>query len=167
MKIETPFPPESTVTLWGWLHQHPDASFDDQGPRTLEEFSRAMVARRAAGERSWGFRDDRGRLCGFVGYRELWRKAGMLHGVCFARGYLDKSEKRWLVRKVLEELFGLGVEKVGAEFFADNLHIRKFLEDLGFKKEGVLVAQTTRRGLPLDHVLMAAFKEDTCRSAVC
>ena len=155
VQVQSPFPVEQLPLAWEWIHEFPLANLDDYAPQTLDAFTRDMQERFTY-ERSWAVLKHEN-YCGMVAYRPVTNRLGWLHGICFAKGHCTSEEKRAVVTNILNELFGQGIDKICATFFADNRKIEKFLCDLGAVREGVLVNQTVRQGLLLDMVQVALF----------
>jgi RimJ/RimL family protein N-acetyltransferase len=158
IELISPFPTDFLADAWKWLQESPEHNFDDYGPRTLAEFEEEMAQRLERGERTWAVQDS-GQLCGMIGYLPMTPRWGCFHGICFARRVCGTSTTRLAVARVIHELSGSGVEKISASYFATNLRVRRFLEDLGAVDEGYLSKQTLRDGKPIDMRLVAIFKD--------
>jgi len=145
------------VAAWSWLQEYPASNFDDYGPRSLAEFVQEMSRRRER-ELVRLVRLDSAAV-GMIGYVPITPKTGMFHGICFARAVHGSDIAQRAVRMFLAERWAEGVEKVSASFFADNLHIGRFLADLGAMDEGLLRRQTYRGGVAIDVRVVAIFRE--------
>src|SRR5579883_279284 len=143
-----PFPAASIPQLWAWLQEFPDANFDDDGPRTLEEFTAQMQAR-IGSERTCGA-EAHGELCGAIGYRQLDPQAGLFRGICFARRVHGTGIARAAVSQVIAQAFAEGTQRIYALHFADNVRVHRLLLALGARAQAVLPRWTRRHGQPLD-----------------
>lgn len=156
--VLTPFPSDWLFQLWGWLHEYPDANKDDSSPKHFDEFAELMSGR-FHGEQSWGVLKN-GLPCGFIGYQPVSSEIGLLHGICFARGHCNRIEKRQIVGNILEGLFKSGVHKISATYFANNLKIAVFLDNLGFECEGLLKQHAKQHGKWIDLQFVSRIKEN-------
>lgn len=159
MKLTSPFPDVFLDQAWAWLHEFPDANFDDYAPKDFTAMVEEIQRRARHGERSWCVENEAGEPCGIIGYQPLTPRLGGFHGICFARGKSTRLERRAAVRQVLGELYGQGVEKVVAGFFATNCHIWAFLRELGFHQEGYFSRHTVKNGELIDIIQVAKFRE--------
>ena len=154
-------------TLWAWLNEFPLNNFDDFGPKSEEDLMVEFTRRAHRGEYTWTAYVDE-QPAGVIGFAPFSPYCGSFHGICFAKEWHGKGVARKAVSLALNEIFDMGFQKVSAALFRDNLRVRNFLHNLGFRPEGMLVKQTLRGGVPMDMVLVALFKEDwLCRSAAC
>lgn len=150
------FPRELVWRAWEWMQEYPNANFDDYGPCTFSDFALQFDQRVERGEHMWLVKKD-DQPCGIVCYVPATPRMGSFHGICFAKGHCNKTEKRAAVTFILGELFLSGVEKVCAGYFADNVKIGRLLADVGAVQEGLLARHTVRNGKPLDMVQVAIF----------
>jgi len=161
--LEHTFPYTWIPSLWAWMHEEEDANFDDAGRQPWSVFE-AMILERRRTERTWGVRAD-GAPVGFIGYVPTTPEVGWLHGICFTRTACGRGIAAEAFAAVLRELAEAHVEKVCAAVFADNERVIRFLRRFGAVDEGYQVAQTRRRGQPVDVRLLAIMikREELCR----
>lgn len=157
VSLVSPMPASWIPLLWSWLHEVPDAHFDDYSPTRLDAFEVEM-RRRLARERSWGVCLD-GEPVGVIGYVPLTPRLGVFHGLCFTEAVCGRGVARVAVSAVLAELFAAGVEKVCAYFFSQNHRVDRFFQKLGAVREGLQIAQTTRGGVAIHLRLVALFAQ--------
>lgn len=160
IEVVSPFPTDaqSLQLAWSWLNEFPERNFDDYGPKTPSQFGVHMVEREEAGERTWLVKKD-GAPVGIVGYQPVTPRMGWFHGICFTRAAWGRETTMPAVRRIAEELFASGVERIGAAYYADNHRIDRFLKDLGAQDEGHMARHTLRGGKPVDMRLVAIFPE--------
>ena len=161
--IKTGLPPPEI--LWCWLNEFPQNNFDDFGPKNLDELLVEITRRAHRGEWMWTvYVGDRS--AGVIGYAPQNEYCGVFHGICITKEWHGTGVAQAAVSKVIDEIFTTSQQKISASFFRDNERVHKFLCNLGFCHEGLLMHQTLRGGKPVDMTLMALFKEDwLCRSA--
>jgi RimJ/RimL family protein N-acetyltransferase len=153
----SPFPIAWAVHLYEWMREDWDANVSDEGPQTLDEVT-ADLMQRADQEQTWGVEQD-GTPVGFIGYAPVNHETGMLHGVCFAQAVHGTGIAATALAAVLVELARQNVRKVSANYFEDNLRVRRFLQRQGFVDEGFLVNQTRRHGVLTSMYLVARMLE--------
>lgn len=160
IELVCPFPESELHLAWEWMNEFPSYNMDDYGPKDFAEFREGMV-KRMRGEIVCGvtYKDA---LVGIIGFAPITARFGMFHGICFSRAVHGKHICSKAVRTFMAKLFSIGVEKIGATYFADNRRVRRFLLSLGAKDEGYLSRQTVRKGKPVDTYLVAFFKESSC-----
>lgn len=179
-KIVTPFPAHHLELIFTWAMEYPSANLDDYAPKTSKECLQALQYRfgvrdedgTAVGgendnpERSWAIYVGEGpaypydgtKPCGLVGYLPMTPRLGVLHGILFSQGKIGREDRRAALGQIISELFGSGVEKISASYFASNRKVHKFLEDLGFIPEGIFRKHTLQNGVPIDLIQVALFK---------
>jgi|SRR5579864_8788951 len=160
----TPFPAEAISLVWDWMNEFPLANFDDYGPNNLAEFVEEM-ADRSLRESSWIVLAD-GDPVGYVGYIPITQRLGTFHGICFTKRVHGSGVAHEAIASILRDLYRLGVEKVAASFFSDNLRVGRFLTSLGAVDEGLLREHTLRNGEKMNMRVMAFFKEAPCLRVV-
>lgn len=154
--------------LWGWMNEFRKWNFDDDGPKTEHELADVLMARSAAG----GFlvtvlyNDE---PVGSIGFSKLTSRLAVFQGICFTRAVHGTGVPTMAVRHIMDLLKADGVEKLSAEYHADNGRVRKFLRKLGFEDEGLLKDHIIRGGEPVGLRMVAWFpaKEDVCHSVAC
>jgi RimJ/RimL family protein N-acetyltransferase len=135
IRLVTPFPPWYYTTLWEWLQEFPEHNFADFGPKTFDEFREEMERRQ---ERGWKlYLALWGNLpAGAIGYQRLdepQNTTAWFRGIAFTRSVHGSGVPLGAVFEVLKRGFDEGVERVYAEFFADNIAVAKFLKKLAAK----------------------------------
>jgi RimJ/RimL family protein N-acetyltransferase len=153
--------PEDVESIWGWLQEYPKASFDDYGPKTLEEFHAGIVGRLKSGE-LLVVAELEGKPIGTIAYAPITERLGSLHGICFTKFVHGTGAPYFAVSRFLDKLFSNNtkIEKICACYFQDNSHIKPFLKKLGFIHEGTLVDHTVRHGIRINQTLVALHKRD-------
>ncbi len=149
--------PADVPRLWEFLLEFPKHNFDDGGPRTFEQFERAM-AERVAHEILVAFDRDEA-FIGATAYRPFTPRSGVLHGMCFSRAVHGTGLATEAMRGFLDSLFRDGAEKVSVQLHADNVRAWRFFKKLGFVQEGLFRAHTTRAGRLIDLRIIALFRK--------
>jgi RimJ/RimL family protein N-acetyltransferase len=126
ISLISPFPAEHIHLLWGWMCEDRLASFDDSGPRSLDEFRHHMACRVNDGQEIWEVLKDDVPV-GAIGYAETAKGIGMFKGICFTKSVHGTGVAREAVSRVLEKAFSEGVGIVYARYFASNTKIARFL----------------------------------------
>jgi RimJ/RimL family protein N-acetyltransferase len=145
--------------LWGWIHERPEAHFDDSCPLTFPQFRKEISGRLKRKEQLWGIHLS-GLPVGAIGYVPINHRLGMLHGVCVSRLVSGRGIAEIALHQLLDRKAAQGVEKVSAAYFWDNAHIRACLSRVGFVDEGILRGHTTKQGVPVDMRLVAKWLKD-------
>lgn len=158
MELVTPFPVDRLTDVWQWAQEFPSANFDDYGANQESDFIE-QIKDRMKREVIWGVTKE-SRLCGIVAFLPITNRMGTFHGICFAKGHCSFIEKRRAVQGVIDSLFSLGIEKICATYFSDNVKIDRFLADLGAIEEGVLRKHTVRGGVLVDMKQVAIFRKE-------
>lgn len=143
--------------MWAWMQEAPDLNLDDSGPQTAEAFADELT-RRLHTEWVWGvtWQDQ---PVGAIGVALPTARVAWFHGIVFTQAVHGLGVSQTAVLDVLGGLWDLGVAKVSASYFADNVRVGRFLSRLGAQPEGLLKQQTTRHGQPVDLQLVAFFRE--------
>lgn len=123
-------------------------------------------------QRELSRQDAKGWICKVNGVPAgvLWvsvdsRQIGELFGGClpeFRQG-LAKNVARFSIDFVdwcFNQQQGLGLRKLRAETPVYNHQAEKLLKHLGFRKEGLLLAETMRNGKPENHVRLRLLREE-------
>ena len=132
--IITPhFPADKASLLWSWMKLDQDLNFDDFGPKTLCHF-KSELARRVQHEMTWGVYVDR-ELAGYLGAVRQSPMSAFTHGIVISPVHRGKGVGYAAVQLMLADLHELGVTKVLAGFFADNLKIKSLFKRLGGVEE--------------------------------
>ncbi len=152
------FPAEGRMELWNWLMQFPKANFDDQSPKTLEEFERFFPLLTAGNRQLSGVRID-GALLGAIGFEELSPGLGALRGIIFDKSTHGSGAPLEAVRMLLARAWANGYRKIEAEVFASNRRVFAFLKKLGAVYEGTRAAHALQDGKPIDMRMIAFFPE--------
>lgn len=151
-----PLQPEDWAQVWTWINEDRRANCDDTGPQTCEAFVEDGQRRVQDGRRAWivRFQDV---PCGFVSWVPVTPRLGMFQGICFARDVLGMGIATTAVRRVLEDAFAEGIQKMSATYFATNQRVRHFLSGCGAIDEGFLSRHTTQNGQSVDVRVVAIF----------
>lgn len=150
-----PFPTERRTDLWNWLMQYPKANFDDESPKTPEEFERFFPLLLASRE-LWGVEID-GRLLGAMGFEPLTPGLGALRGIVFDRSTHGSGAPLAALRLLLERAWQRGFRKVSAQLLVSNSRAYAFLRKLGATDEGMQRAHALQGGKPVDMRIVAFF----------
>ena len=132
LQLVTPFPPEHYPQLWAWMLEFPLQNLDDDGPKSLEEFTAHMQAKEAAGETSYEI-IQLGQPVGIIviqRYTFIHPRAKFA-GVCFSKEVHGKGVALEAIKTVLQKTFDGGAESVVASYFSDNIAIHKMFQKLG------------------------------------
>ena len=154
-----PFPPGMVGEAWKWMHEFPAANFDDDGPKTLADFSAQLLASVQRGSNIIGVEHD-GKTVGIVRLTRLNSRLAMFGGICFSKEVHGKGIARAALEQVIAILWLDGIEKIIAQYFADNQRVRSFLAKLGAKDEGFHRKHAKRGGKIIDVRSIAFFKPD-------
>lgn len=130
IQLVSPFPKEHYATLFSWMREFPESSFDDAAPKTADGLATKMIAGESAGQK-YSLVLYRGEPVGAIGYLQISSAGGIFKGICFTRSVHGSGVPLAAVSMFLEEVFQSGTETVVAIVFADNLRIRGFLPKLG------------------------------------
>lgn len=142
--------------IWSWLNEFQSSNFDDYGPRSADEFVSLTASKSSL--MTWGIELD-GVPSGLIGFQPITSRLGMLNGVCFRKAAHRTGGPDLAFKRVLDALWGIGIEKVSATYFADNDHARRFLARHGAEDEGLMKSHTMRSGVPTDMRLVAIFRK--------
>lgn len=157
MNLLRPFPEHAYPQLWEWLNQFPRNNFDDSGPEHYGNFVKSMRQRWEHGETHYAVEHE-GERVGFIGFLPVTSRLGFFHGICFAQHVHGKGIAKEAVRRVIEDRFEYGFEKIGASYFADNTRIHRLFQKLGATTEGYMKRHTVRQGQAIDMRLIAFYK---------
>lgn len=145
--VNNPFPFEALPRVWGWIAPFRERLFDDFGPKTQDEFVASMSARWPC-YATWAIRAD-GELCGLMTMERLSPWVGNAH-MLIKREFHGKGVAVKAARKVIAEMFALGVGKIAMYPLEGNLAVASLNCHLGAKREGCLQGHTVRGGKPCD-----------------
>ena len=145
MPLIFPFPREHYYLLWSWLQEFPVCNFDDDGPRDLTQMARFMEDLRKRGRQMWEVVQS-GQPVGIIGYEQETPTVGCFRGICFTKSVHGTGIPLMAVAEVLDKAFTVGTEKVRAEYFADNLRVRAFLQKFGAVDEQLVNSERLRGG---------------------
>lgn len=148
-----PFQPAWIPLAWEWLHEFPEANFDDYGPKTLQEFAGDLLERVQGGQLIIGVVSG-GVTVGIIGFQPLTERLGKFAGICFSKAVHGQGIAFSAVKMMLETLWVEGYEKIEMKFFADNERIANLFHKLGAHDEGMLFEHTLRGGRAIDCKLM-------------
>lgn len=143
--------------VWEWANEFPEMNFDDAGPKSADEF-RSMMEDRMTREMMM-IAESGSIPVGIVAMRALSDRHVMFAGICFRKTVHGTGIPLQAVRKVLDQLYQGGVQKVSAKFFAHNQRVERFLRNMRFQREGYLRSETVCDGKPMDMILMAALRD--------
>ena len=143
--------------VWKWANEFPEMNFDDSGPKSAEDFWSMMEDRMK--HETMMIAESGSIPVGIVAMRALSDRHVMFAGICFTRTVHGTGIPLQAVRKVLDQLYQGGVQKVSAKFFASNLRVERFLRTMRFQREGYLQSETMCDGKPMDMILMAALRD--------
>jgi RimJ/RimL family protein N-acetyltransferase len=152
-----PFPPADVEKLWAWMHEYPKANFDDSAPPSLEVFKLQMLSRASVGQKLIEVQVS-GEPVGAIALQKLSPTTAQFRGICFTKSVHGTGVARLAVETVLMALWAEGIEKVSADYMADNRRIRQFLARLGAVDEGYFKGETRRNEKPVDVRRVAIFK---------
>lgn len=155
IKVRSPFPPEAVPRIWIWMRQFWRRVSDDFGPKTLAEF---VAQWEATQQQTWAVYRD-GELGGMASFTPWSPIVGTLHTV-FKRAFWGRSTTETALRMVVDQIFGQGYEKILCLPFEDNHAIIALAKRIGFRREGVLRAQTRRDGKPVNLVAIGLTREE-------
>lgn len=154
-----PFPPKATEKAWAWLNEFPKYNFDDDGPTSLNEFKMSLLWRVQHGQTIIGVIHE-SECVGLIGIERKTERRAEFCGICFSKAVHGKGVAAEALRILFRTLWADGVDKVEAQFFADNYRVARFFHKLGAKSEGVRRAHTLRGGKAVDCRLVGWTKED-------
>jgi RimJ/RimL family protein N-acetyltransferase len=151
------FPEEFYQNAWCWLNENWAANFDDFSPKNYAEFE-AHMRERVSNEEVWCVLAD-GAPVGIIGYLQLSPVKGLLRGVCFTKWTHGTPVTRQAVAQLLEKKFAEGTTKIGLAYFQKNIRVGRFMQRLGAKVEGLMIADTLQNGQPVNAVIAAFFAQ--------
>jgi RimJ/RimL family protein N-acetyltransferase len=160
--------PGDLERVWALLLQDPQANFDDDGPKTFEEFEAWMLQRVQVEEIAVCELGEA--LAGVMAYRAVSDRLAALHGICFDRSLHGRGIAGEAFQRFVAGIWEKGFRKVMATPFADNQRIERFLQKQGAVEEGLLRGHGTRGGQEIDYRIMALFAPEesaVCRSLDC
>lgn len=163
IKLVTPFPRSRYPDLWGWLQEFPKQNFDDGGPRTLGQFEKWMDARVSYGGHTVYEVVSARQTVGAIGMI-FGSKTAKFCGICFSKAVHGTGVAREAVGAVLDKAFARGAHVVIAEYFADNIAIRKFFQKMGARDVGEFMGFSMRGGEPVKCKRVAFYRSDECHS---
>jgi L-phenylalanine/L-methionine N-acetyltransferase len=160
--------PADLERVWALLLQDPAANFDDDGPRSYEEFESWMLQRVQVEEIAVCELGEA--LAGVMAYRAVSERLAALHGICFDRSLHGRGIAGEAFQRFLASIWAKGFRKVAITHFADNARVAAFLARQGAVEEGLLRAHASRGGQEIDVRIAALFAPkggDPCLSAAC
>lgn len=160
--------PADLERVWALLLQDRQANFDDDGPRTYEEFEAWMLDRVQVEEIAVCELGEA--LAGVMAYRAVSERLAALHGICFDRSLHGRGIAGEAFQRFLAGIWARGFRKVVITHFADNARVAAFLAKQGAIEEGLLRRHACRGGTEIDVRIAALFAPEggsLCHSAVC
>ena len=133
-----------------------DHNFDDAGPKTYDDFEDRRIGLSKT-ERVWGVMQN-GERIGAVMFQAATSRLGVLH-VVFAKAASGSGASIVAGLIIANEIVEMGVEKVMAPMFLDNLLVYRFCQRLGFWEEAIFREHVLRNGMKTDIRVMAMTKD--------
>lgn len=130
---------------------------DDYGPASLDDCV-AQWEQILQTQRTWAVYRG-GELGGVVNFATASPVTGVMHCM-FAKRLWGHDVTVPALRAVADEIFATGIHKICCFPFADNSQFLFLMRTLGGEKEGVLRAQTMRRGEPTDMLAVGLLKSE-------
>jgi len=138
--------------VWLWFQQAGPALLTDQGPQTMDEFVDDWLVRGARCI-TWGVYRD-GELGGWIVYEPVTPTTGNAH--CVFRKGTGRGNSFWgwkttipAISAALDDLFGIGVLRVGLLIQEENRTIESLILHLGAVKEALWYSVRGDDGQPL------------------
>lgn len=142
--------------MWDWIQHAAEATCDDFGPQTLEDYRAERRAMQSV-ERLWGVVVAE-QPCGFIQFTPQTPMLGTMH-VCFDPSVQGMGIATTALHHVRGELVAAGITKITIACFTDNHRVIALCRRFGAVNEGLLRNHTRARGKLRDMALMAIFKE--------
>jgi RimJ/RimL family protein N-acetyltransferase len=147
---------EEVKLIWAWLNEFPRYNFDDYAKRTEQEFAEHIAQRVEAGHILMMAR-YLGEPIGVVGMQVLSDRLAIFRGICFTKSVHGTGVPREAVRHFIDFFFHRGIQKIHAQYMADNGRVRTFLKRMGATDEALFHSETMRGGKPIDVRSVAFF----------
>lgn len=153
-----PFPVASIEDAWGWLNEFPKANFDDDGPKSLEDFKAGLLWRVQNHHAIIGVLHA-GACVGIIGMKQVSPQRAEFSGICFSKAVHGKGIAFAALSQLIAALWqDEGMRKIEAKHFADNQRVARLFAKLGGRFEGLLRQHVTRNGVPIDCKLVGWIK---------
>lgn len=164
IRLETPFPLYVVPRIWHWLQPFYDRVYDDAGPKTLEEFVEQWVRAERNGRRSWAVLKHGG-YGGVIVASNISPWVAEMHCI-FRKEFWGHENTIPALEAVADQLIAEGIDKVTAGVAFDNHGLIALLRKLGATREGRLLGQLRRQGVPTELTIMAIHKEAYARRRI-